>query len=262
MGKTTLLYELLDELRDSAQTGFLFQTQCNSHEFLGYLLNQLGVDARGMGPVVMHNKLNMILRDGMSKGRRFVMIVDEAQNLDESVLETVRLLSNLETPRSKLLQIILSGQPSLTQKLAQSPLVQLRERIAVLTHLQVLSPEETAGYIEHRLKIAGRQGEPLFAADALALIIHWSRGVPRKINTICFEALSLGHARRCPRIDSRIVIEAAVRLDIESIQPEMKLAAVNQVGTPSSRAGQTPTLGTKRLQKTNGSARAGLRNIS
>src|SRR6202000_3241452 len=163
MGKTTLLYQLLDELHDSQRTVFLFQTQCNSREFFQYLLNELGVDTKGMDLVSMHGKLNEILFAEMIAGRRFVLIVDEAQNLEDSVLETVRLLSNFETSYAKLLQIVLAGQPQLAEKLGQQRHAQLWQRIAVLKHLDALSPEETAGYIRHRLKVAGHCGGARFA---------------------------------------------------------------------------------------------------
>src|SRR5580692_11283834 len=195
MGKTTLLYQLLDELHNSARTVFLFQTQCDSREFFHYLLNELGVDARGMDLVSMHAKLNEILFAEMIAGRRFVLIVDEAQNLADSVLETVRLLSNFETSYAKMLQIVLAGQPQLSDKLAQPQLAQLRQRIAVLARLEPLSQAETANYIEHRLKIAGYSGAPLFTNEAAALIAERSRGIPRTINHLCYTALSAAHAR-------------------------------------------------------------------
>src|SRR3984885_1571386 len=155
MGKTTLLNQVLDALRDTARTAFLFQTQCNSREFFQYLLSELGVDSSGMGLVALHNKLNRILFDEMLAGRRFVLIVDEAQNLDDSVLETIRLLSNFETSNTKLLQIILAGQPQLADKLAQPHLSQLLQRITVVQHLEPFPPDETARYIRHRLKVGG-----------------------------------------------------------------------------------------------------------
>ena len=122
MGKTTLLHQVLEGLRENARSVFLFQTQCNSREFFEYLMNELGVDSTGMGIVAMHNRLNEILFAEMLAGRRFVLIIDEAQNLDESVLETVRLLSNFETPHAKLMQIVLAGQPQLSQKLEKKEL--------------------------------------------------------------------------------------------------------------------------------------------
>jgi N-acetylmuramoyl-L-alanine amidase/type II secretory pathway predicted ATPase ExeA len=190
MGKTTLLNQVLEGLRDKARAAFLFQTQCNSREFFQYLLSELGVDSTGMGLVAMHNKLNEMLFNEMLAGRRFVLIVDEAQNLNDSVLETIRLLSNFETSNTKLLQIVLAGQPQLGEKLQQKQLAQLLQRITVVKHLEALLPEETAGYICHRLKVAGYSGETLFEPGASALVAEYSQGVPRVINKICYGALS------------------------------------------------------------------------
>ena len=119
MGKTTLLYQVLEGLRDRARAAYVFQTQCDSREFFQYLLSDLGVDTRGMGLVGMHIKLNEMLFAEMLAGKRFVLVVDEAHNLADPVLETIRLLSNFETSHAKLLQIVLAGQPQLAEKLAQ-----------------------------------------------------------------------------------------------------------------------------------------------
>jgi N-acetylmuramoyl-L-alanine amidase len=214
MGKTTLLNQVLEGLRGTARAAFLFQTQCNSREFFQYLLSELGVDSTGLGLVAMHNKLNEMLFAEMLAGRRFVLIVDEAQNLDDSVLETVRLLSNFETSHTKLLQIVLAGQPQLAEKLGQQRHAQLLQRIAVLKNLDALSPEETAGYIRHRLKVAGHCGEALFEAEALTLIAERSHGIPRNINKICFDALLEGHAQGCPTVSRDIVEKANRSLDV------------------------------------------------
>jgi len=214
MGKTTLLYQVLEGLRGTARAAFLFQTQCNSREFFQYLLSELGVDATGMGLVAMHNKLNEMLFAEMLAGRRFVLIVDEAQNLDDSVLETIRLLSNFETSNTKLLQIVLAGQSQLGEKLGQKRLAQLLQRIAVVTQLEALSPEETAGYIRHRLKVAGHCGEALFEPEALALIAERSQGVPRNINRICFNALREAYAQESHTVSPDIVEKALQRSDV------------------------------------------------
>jgi N-acetylmuramoyl-L-alanine amidase/type II secretory pathway predicted ATPase ExeA len=213
MGKTTLLNQVLEGLRDTARAVFLFQTQCNSREFFQYLMNELGVDASNMGLVAMHNRLNEILFSEMLAGRRFVLIVDEAQNLDSSVLETIRLLSNFETPHSKLIQIVLAGQSQLAEKLEQRELAQLLQRITVLKRLEALSPEETAGYIRHRLKVAGHSGADLFEPSALALIADLSHGIPRNINKICFRALLEGYAADRHTLSSEIVEKSAERLE-------------------------------------------------
>src|SRR5258708_6408175 len=218
MGKTTLLYRLMEELHDSARTVFLFQTQCDSPEFFCYVLSELGIETTGMGLASMHKKLNHVLFNEMLAGRRFVLVVDEAQNLEGPVLETIRLLSDFETPHAKLLEIVLAGQPQLAEKLAQRGLSQLRQRIALLGHLEPLSVGEIACYIEHRLKVAGYSGGPLFAPDALALIAEQSHGVPREINNICFNALLLGAARRQQTIGAEI---AQVAKEHQTISAEI-----------------------------------------
>jgi N-acetylmuramoyl-L-alanine amidase/type II secretory pathway predicted ATPase ExeA len=217
MGKTTLLYQVLEGLRDTARAAFLFQTQCNSREFFQYLLSELGVDSTGMGLVAMHNKLNEMLFAEMLAGKRFVLIVDEAQNLDDSVLETIRLLSNFETSNTKLLQIVLAGQPQLAEKLGQRRLAQLLQRITVVKHLEALSPEETASYIRHRLKVAGHCGEALFEPEALALVAERSQGVPRNINKICFHALMEAHAEGRRTVSPDIVEKADRKSDVVAV---------------------------------------------
>src|SRR6266478_767188 len=220
MGKTTLLYRLMEELHDSARTVFLFQTQCDSREFFCYVLSELGIETTGMGLASMHKKLNDVLFSEMLAGRRFVLIVDEAQDLERPVLETIRLLSDFETPHAKLLEIVIAGQPQLAEKLAQRGLSQLRQRIAILSHLEPLSVVEIACYIEYRLKVAGYSRGPLFAPDALALIAEQSQGIPREINNICFNALLLGEARRHQTIGAEIARVVLPNITADSIMPQ------------------------------------------
>jgi type II secretory pathway predicted ATPase ExeA len=225
LGKTTLLYQLLDQLRDSARTVFLFQTQCNSREFFEYMLSELGISTEGLGLVAMHNKLNEALFAEMMAGRRFVLVVDEAQNLSEAVLETVRSLSNYETQHTKLLQIVLAGQPPLAAKLAQPRLSQLRQRLAVVSRLEPLTPMETAAYVEHRLEVAGHHGEPLFGPEALGQIARTSRGVPRVINNICHSVLAAAHAEKRRTISAQFVREVALKLEIRPPAPPVAVSA-------------------------------------
>ncbi|MGD1155372.1 MAG: AAA family ATPase [Terriglobia bacterium] len=239
MGKTTLLFQLLERLRKSACFAFLFQTQCNSLEFLRYLLLDMGLDAGGKDLVSMHQQLNEALVRMSRNGRRFVLVIDEAQNLDDSVLETVRLLSDFETSSSKLIQIVLAGQPQLATKLARPSLVQLRQRIAILSRLEPLSPAETGYYIAHRLQVGGYEGGPLFDREALALIGARSRGVPRNINNICFNALSLGFALRRKRIDARLVREVVADLELEPLVRESR-DPVHSALTPDPAAPLVP----------------------
>src|SRR5579863_129525 len=195
MGKTTLLFHLLAKFDHTARTAFLFQTQCSSREFMRFLLAEIGIESESQDFVKMHEQFNRCLVQEARAGKRFIVVIDEAQNLDASVLETVRLLSDFETPQAKLLQIILAGQPELADKLASSHLAQLRQRVSLLNHLVPLSVEESGRYIAHRLRVAGYSGEPLFAPQALKAIARFTEGVPRNINNCCFNALSLGFAR-------------------------------------------------------------------
>ena len=243
MGKTTLLNQVLEGLRDTARAVFLFQTQCDSREFFQYLMNELGVDSTGMGLVAMHNKLNEILFAEMLAGRRFVLIVDEAQNLDESVLETIRMLSNFETTHAKLMQIILAGQPQFGEKLRENQLAQLLQRITVAQYLEPFSPEETTGYIRHRLKVAGYKGESLFEPGAMALIAEQSRGIPRNINKICFRSLLEGYAAGSQNISADLVEKGISRLQfIPTTRPKSISVPVSFTIPPSSDSPQTVKL--------------------
>ena len=217
MGKTTLLHKLMEELTETARVVFLFQTQCSSRELLCYILNELEVDHSGMDVVAMHRALNQALLEEMLRGRRFVLVVDEAQNLQEPVLETIRLLSDFETTHSKLIQIVLAGQPQLAETLLRDSLVQLRQRIAVLSSLNSLTAPETAEYIDYRLRVSGWSGQALFTRNALAQIAESSGGVPRSINNTCFNALLEAFHRGLQVVDADIVKEVAGKLNLESL---------------------------------------------
>ena len=217
MGKTTLLFQLLERLRSSAQTVFLFQTQCESREFLRYILADLGFDTREQDLVTLHRQFNEVLIREQRAGKRFVLAIDEAQNLNESVLETIRLLSDFETPRDKLMQIIVAGQPQLAQKLALPSLAQLRQRVSMLVRLNPFTPQETVSCVEHRLRVAGYTGGPLFTPEAQAIIAARSEGIPRNIVNLCFNALSLGCALERKIIDTEILQEVLADLDVGTL---------------------------------------------
>ncbi|HLW85879.1 MAG TPA: AAA family ATPase [Candidatus Sulfotelmatobacter sp.] len=214
LGKTTLLFHLLEKFRHNARTVFLFQTQCNSREFMRFLLAELGVEGADQDFVHLHEQFNKMLLEEARAGRRFIVVIDEAQNLDASVLETVRLLSDFETPQTKLLQIILSGQPELADKLASSRLAQFRQRVSLLNGLAPLSVEESGRYIAHRLRVAGYIGQPLFDPPAMKAIAQFSAGIPRNINNCCFNLLSLGFALGKKIVDLSMVEEVIRDLDI------------------------------------------------
>lgn len=227
IGKTTLTFQLLEKLQRTARTAFLFQTQCSSREFFQYLLNDLDADSSGMDMVSMHNKLNDILFQERQAGRRVVLAIDEAQNLDPAVLETIRLLSNFETPGAKLLQIVLIGQPQLAHKLADPALLQLKQRVTMFARIEPFDPEDTCRYIAHRLEVAGYSGNPLFTPGALRMIAERSQGIPRNINSLCFGALSLGCAMGRKRIEVEIIREASADLDPEPSRPPVQLLTTN-----------------------------------
>ena len=226
MGKTTLLFHALNQLRNKATTVFLFQTMSTPVDLLRALLTDLGVRETQGSRFEMQLRLNELLVEQARLGKRVVVVIDEAQNLDDSVLELVRMLSNFETSREKLIQIILSGQPQLAERIAAPELVQLRQRVSMFACLKPFSPEETALYIDHRMRIAGYGSEaPLFTTGALALIAHYSEGIPRNINNLCFNALSLGCALKRKTIDCDIVREVVADLDLERWRKKSPLAA-------------------------------------
>jgi len=239
LGKTTLTFQLLQKLQQASRTVFLFQTQCNSKELFHYLLNGLGVDADGMEMVSMHNKLNQILSREMLAGRRFILAVDEAQNLEPQVLESIRLLSNFETSQAKLLQILLIGQPQLARKLASPELEQLQQRISMFARLEPFGAEDTARYISHRLKVAGYEGGPLFSPGALRMITEESQGIPRKINSLCFSALSLGCAMGQIQVEATMMEEVIADRDVDSLQRPR--VAERVVSTPVTRRAVQPS---------------------
>jgi type II secretory pathway predicted ATPase ExeA/phage tail protein X len=215
MGKTTLAYHLLRSLGDATRTLFLFQTQCDSRELFRYLLSGLGAAPLNGDIVSMHEKLNEILAREALAGRRFLLVLDEAQNLSESVLETIRLLSDFETPTAKMMQILLIGQPELSRKLSDPELAQLRQRLATVAQLDPLSSSESLHYVHHRLQVAGYAGTPLFTVSALERIAHVSGGIPRVINNICSNALEMADACGREKVDSSLVEEAALLLSLE-----------------------------------------------
>jgi general secretion pathway protein A len=208
LGKTTLLVHLLKMFRNTALTAFIFETQCSAAGFVRSLLRELNLLPDEKDPVVLRECLNEALVAAARAGRRVLVVVDEAQNLDPLVLESVRLLSNLESRRGKLLHIVLSGQPQLADRLNRPDLVQLRQRIWLMAYLSPLPPDELPRYVEHRLRVAGHSGEGLFSDAALETIANRSRGIPREINRICFNALTRGFALGQTRISREIAEEA------------------------------------------------------
>ncbi len=222
MGKTTLLFRSLNQLKGAAKTVFLFQTIATPIDFMRTLLRDLGVDDLQGGLDALQAKLTDILAEHSQRGEQLIVVIDEAQNLDDSVLELVRMLSNFETAKEKLMQIILSGQPQLAIRLASPELVQLRQRVSIIAQLKPLSVEETTLYVNHRLRIAGYSRQrPLFNSAALRLIADYSQGIPRNINNLCFNSLSIGTALKKPVIDSDVVREVITDLDLDPLMDRL-----------------------------------------
>jgi general secretion pathway protein A len=240
MGKTSLLYKYLSELGDKARAAFVFWTDCNPREFIQRVLMDFGVDTAGMDLPTMHDKLNRLVTKELQAGRRVVLAVDEAQNLEEKTLETIRLLSNFETPWMKLMMVVLAGQPKLANNLDSPPLSQLRQRISMVIRIEPFTHEEVDAYIDHRLWVAGGKKPGLFTLGARKLIAEGSGGIPRNVNNLCFNAMSLGYALRRETIDRDIITKVIADLDlaplkgrseaIAELDPVLKLAGALKDG--------------------------------
>ncbi|MDH3431286.1 MAG: AAA family ATPase [Gammaproteobacteria bacterium] len=213
-GKTTLVRTLLqNRMPANADVAVCLNPQLSAREFLVTICEELGVtvpEEKGSIKALI-DALNRHLLAAHADGRRTILVVDEAQNLAPEVLEEVRLLTNLETAKQKLLQIILIGQPELRDLLARNDLRQLAQRITGRYHLEPLSRDETAQYIEHRLKVAGALGE-VFDAGAKREVFRLSQGVPRLINVICDRALLGAYSSESRRVNRRMIRRAAAEI--------------------------------------------------
>src|SRR5215813_3724633 len=184
-GKTTLIETFLKELEKDVVVAQINQTQVSAIEFLQSVLVQFGFQPFRMKKAELLSTLNEFLVEQYANGRRVLLIVDEAQNLSNKVLEEIRMLSGVETTKEKVLRIILAGQPELNDKLNSPGLVQLAQRIRLRFHLTALSKTDMSAYIQHRLEVAGSHGRQIFTADTFSLIYRYTGGVPRLINTLC-----------------------------------------------------------------------------
>ena len=201
-GKTVLCRALLEQLDASVSTALIFNSYLTRTELLETISRDFGLAAEGATGAALIDRLNTYLLAEFSAGRNAVVVIDEAQNLEPTVLEQLRMLSNLETTRGKLLQIVLVGQPELRNKLSLPGMRQLDQRIAVRFHLNALSRAEMARYIRHRLRVAGATASDngiAFTQRALTLIYQYSGGLPRRINLLCDRALMTAfvHETRC-----------------------------------------------------------------
>lgn len=216
-GKTTLVRSLLlNRMPDNADVAVVLNPQITAHEFLLTICEELGIDVPEQKDSIkaLTDALNHHLLNAHADGRRTILVVDEAQNLAPAVLEQVRLLTNLETAKQKLLQIILIGQPELRELLDRNDLRQLAQRITGRYHLEPLTRDETAQYIEHRLRVAGALGEVIDNA-ARKEVFRLSGGVPRLINVICDRALLGAYSLESRIITRRLIKRAAAEVSGE-----------------------------------------------
>lgn len=195
-GKTTLCRTFLNELDHARHdTALILNPRVTETGLLKAILEELGEKPKGKSKTDLMGQVNQMLLDRITARREILLIIDEAQNLSFEVMEQVRLLSNLETDKQKLLQIILIGQPELKQRLAAEELRQLRQRILVFCELRPLSLTELTEYVQHRLTLAGANGRPRFSKWALRAIHKTSRGIPRIANNLCDKSLLAAYVR-------------------------------------------------------------------
>ena len=212
-GKTTLSRVLFQKLDPRTKTAVIRNTNLTPREMISLVLEELEIPfSQGASKTHMISLLNEFLIEQLREDNNVVLLIDEAQNLKPAVLEEVRMLSNLETETEKLIQIILMGQPELKSKLWLKELTQLRQRVTLHYHLSPLDQEETIRYVTHRLHVAGINGTPIFAADALEKVYEATQGVPRLVNGLCDRALLTGYVTEQKLIGSNMIDEAAREL--------------------------------------------------
>lgn len=219
-GKTTVCRAVLNKLELNTKVALITNTHLTCKELIAMVLDELQEDYKPGTKQRLLSQLNDYLIKQLAEDANVVLIIDEAQNLSPTVLEEVRMLSNLETEKEKLIQIILIGQPQLKEKLEHSRLAQFKQRIALHYHLCGLTREETEEYIVHRLKLAGSNGNPIdiFTPKAVDLIYSYSCGIPRLINLVCDSALLSGYICDTRKITEKIINEVIKERNFGNLQ--------------------------------------------
>ncbi len=219
-GKTTLLNKLLEWLRTQRiSTAFVFNPRLNVSEFFDFMMADFGIPCDGSGKGHMLMRLNQWLLDRYRTGETAALIIDEAQNLSVELLEEIRLLTNLETSTEKLLQIVLSGQPELEQKLREPQLRQFRQRITLRCRTHPLSAAETGAYIAQRLRFAGANGDPIFSEEAVEAIFKYAQGIPRVTNLLCEHALINAFVDQKKPVTADLVDDIAREFELHDLPP-------------------------------------------
>ncbi len=204
-GKTTLCKVLLRHLDSTTKTALILQPNLSELQLLQAVVQDFGLNPMASHRLGLFNQLNQFLLEQAGLGHNLVLVIDEAQNLSLRVLEQIRILSNLETDKDKLIQIILVGQPQLREKLSLPALEQLRQRIGVRYHITALDLDEVRTYIDHRLRIAGSDGTLEWTAEGVEEVYQCSHGIPRLINLVCDRTLLACYVFRVKRVDRDIV---------------------------------------------------------
>jgi len=212
-GKTTLIYTLLNNLNEKIKTVLIFHTTTTFEQLLKNILLELELPIVDESKTGLLHQLNEYLIQLLSREETLAIIIDEAQNLPKEVMEELRMLSNLETSKSKLLQIVLVGQPELGTKLDSDDLRQLKQRVAIRRQIKPLSQEDCKKYIEHRLNLVGSNSSEVFTSDAISLICKYSQGIPRTINIICDNAFLIGYGLSQKKVGVPIINEVIGDLD-------------------------------------------------
>ena len=212
-GKTTLCRAMLEQLNEYYDTALILNPVMSPDELMRAIAMEFGLPVNGLDRLSTIGVINQFLLQQATRGRDSVLIIDEAQDLTDELLEQVRLLSNLETYDRKLLQIVLMGQPALRDRLNNPKLNQLRQRITVRYHLLPLTQHEVAKYIQHRLEVSGAKGVPYFTRPALWRVHHYSSGIPRLVNALCDKALLAGFVQQTDKIDYRMIGRAVRELE-------------------------------------------------
>jgi general secretion pathway protein A len=253
-GKTTLLRRALSSFTNRrVSTAFVFNPRLDTLDFLEFVLADFGIPVAARTKSGMLLQLNRWLIERFRMEETCVVVVDEAQNLSWELLEEIRLLTNLETSSEKLLQIVLSGQPELEEKLRHPSVRQLRQRVSLWCRTQSLTESQTIAYVAERLRIAGASS-PLFAVEALSLIHRYSRGIPRVINLLCEHSLIVGYVEQVRQITPAIVEGVAIELELETQPFLISTASMGGRATPSAidSSGDSPNLMTAFNRETTG----------
>lgn len=212
-GKTMLCRCLLNSLDHTVKTALILNPHLSDQQMIRTIVEEFGIKPKAHNKKDLFDALNRFLLEELTLGNNVVLIIDEAQNLRPALLEQIRILSNLETDKEKLLQIILVGQPELHEILSRENLRQLRQRISVRYHLTPLSREETQAYINHRLKVAGSCGNIKFSEQALDLIFQYAKGIPRLTNILCDKILLAGFVTSTFEIHRDLVQQSIEELE-------------------------------------------------